>query len=451
MLRALLRLGATGHRTALTAVASVAATGVRSLASFVTIPFLLDGLGEEGLGVWLVALSALGLSGFLNSGLGGAVINAIGRAVDDSGNRQIERWTTAATLLGLLSGVVTLLVGLVLVTFVPWERIFGIPESVGEGQIRMLMLAVVVCLATGFPSQVPKFVMIGRLRGYVVFTADAVGLVVATSGLLTLLHYEAPLWALFLVFIVPQNFASCLAGAIALWTDGIRLWRPSEVAAKEITQLVLDLVRFATHQLTHSLATHTDQLLISSIAGFSASAAYGIAQRLFSIPIQLTAIVNQALWPELGRADAKGRFSWVMSTFTRTIVTLGSVSLAFTVGLVFFYDEILLLWLDSPPTEDQLLVVGMAFWVGVTVLANTSDTLLRALNATTLLVRSMTLMMTINLVVSIYLVPVIGAAGAVWGTVIAYTLCLLLPYSIAIVRYARGARFDPQQQPESPV
>ncbi|MEO0461132.1 MAG: polysaccharide biosynthesis C-terminal domain-containing protein [Myxococcota bacterium] len=390
----------------------------------------------------MVTLSAFALTSFIHSGLGGALITAVGRASGSTGIgsiEKIEKVAVVGTVLGSGCGILAVVAGQMLVWIIPWSELWAIPSGMRLVDVRLLFGMIVICLAIGFAALTPKYVMVGMRRGYVVFTADIVGLCVSAALLFRLIHLGAPMWALGLGFILPQYLISFGTGLYALRLEGIRCWKLACFRKDMFLTMGSDAARFALQQVTHALATHTDQLMVGSIAGLSASASYGIAQRLFSAPVQLAAVVNQALWPELSRADAAGRSSWVLAVFARALATMLLFATTASVFLFVFYEEIVRLWLGVTNHSQGLLTLGMSAWIVTTLAANTADTLLRALNQTKFLVYTMTAMMLTNLVLTFFLVHAIGSAGAIWATVIAYTVCLLVPYSFAISRYRRAS------------
>jgi O-antigen/teichoic acid export membrane protein len=96
------------------------------------------------------------------------------------------------------------------------------------------------------------------------------------------------------------------------------------------------------------------------------------------------------------------------------------------------YDFLIDLWLGRDLPTDAAIIYGMVAWVLVATLVNTCDSVLRARNETSLLLRSMVLMAAINLPLTLLLLPQIGPAGAIWGTVTGYALALLLPYLVRL-------------------
>ena len=74
-----------------------------------------------------------------------------------------------------------------------------------------------------------------------------------------------------------------------------------------------------------------------------------------------------------------------------------------------------------------MLVYGMALWVVMAVMTNTIGSLLKAVDEIKLLACLYGAMAVINVPTSIFLIRRIGEAGAIWGTVISFALCLVLP------------------------
>ena len=134
----------------------------------------------------------------------------------------------------------------------------------------------------------------------------------------------------------------------------------------------------AGYQTAYAVSAHSDLFLIGMILGAPASAAYGLARRIFSLPVILGETINHAQWPALARADAAGDREGVGRVLRWTLLAGSSLALATAVSMAVAYEFL------------------------------------------------------INLPLTLLLLPQIGPAGAIWGTVTGYTLALLLPYLVRL-------------------
>lgn len=420
---------------------------IRPLVSIITLPALFSGFGKEGLGLWLIALSVIGMISFLNAGLSAALVTAIGRASAEAARDMTCQLTSCATLIALGSGAAVAAIGLPSALLINWHRLLNLSPEIQPEDVSRLMVALIITCILGFVAFVPRQVMIARQHGYIAYAVDLIGIVAGGILLLLAVHLGMALWLVALGFAAPQTLALGICGALYLRRARIPLFSRANIDKATMAMLGRESAKFSAYQASFAVSSQSDMLLIGVILGAPATAAYGIAQRIFSLPILFVTALNQALWPELARADAKREDDRVARIYSRMLYLGSGAALAAALGLAMGYRQLMTLWLGSFIETDPLIIAGMICWVLVATVVNTKDTLLRARLETTFIMYGMMAMAIINICITLALLPLIGPAGAIWGSVTGYVIALLIPYSVKIRRQfsqsRRGA--TPQQ------
>jgi O-antigen/teichoic acid export membrane protein len=418
-----------------TVLVNGAANVVRLSISLATIPALLRNLGQDGLGIWMIAMSSMGIIGFVNAGLASAVISGVSRATSQKGGRDARnREATSGMVLAAMCGTALIAIGLPLSSFVDWQARLSLVGNISASDVERLMGVLVVTLGVGFPSNVPKFVLLGAMRGPAAYALDLISAII--SGLLLLLAIleRLPIYWLAFFFLAPQMLTLLAGGALLLRREGISFYRPRDFSFVTFRHLFREGSKLAISQAAFAISTHSDLTLIGIIAGASSAATYGVAQRLFGIPVMFAGILNDALWPALSKADAEGRAEWVRGVFMKVLLITGFLMSVMAIILLIYYDKIVFLWLKQTVTSDWPMLSGFGVCMIINMIVHTSDALLKALRKTGTIAKAMSTMMLINVVLSFLLIHAIGAAGAIWGTVIAYIICLVIPYGQTIRR-----------------
>lgn len=401
----------------------------RPLVSLITLPVLIGYLGQDGLGVWMVALSMMGLVGFVSTGMSSSVITLIGRASGNSSD--LHGLVSAAVFVAVIWGLVVVLLAVPAVLMLDWTSLLKLHSASLGADLRQLIVALALLLAFGFVAVVPRQVMVGRMHGYLAHLLDLSGVVIGAVALIAAIWLRAPLWVLGMAFMAPSYLLFLAAGLIYLHRSGI------SVGAKHFdmatfSTLARDSIRMAGYQSAYAVSSQSDLLLIGIILGAPASAVYGVAQRVFSLPVLLSATVNYAQWPAMARADAAGDTQLVAQMFRYTLAIGTGAALSASIVIALNYDSLMNLWLGHTLKAEPSVLIGMVVWVTVATMTNTCDSVLRAQNETMLLMRAMMLMAVINIAVTVLLLHWIGAAGAIWGSVAGFTLALLLPYGLKL-------------------
>ena len=219
-----------------------------------------------------------------------------------------------------------------------------------------------------------------------------------------------------------------LGGLIYHARAGIAPFAPRRLSGATFRKVRRDALKMSGYQVAFTVSSQTDMILIGIFLGSAAAAPFGIAHRVFSLMVTMGATLNQAQWPAMAKADAAGARDAYLPLFRRTLilVPLGAASVAVTIALL--YQPLIELWLGETVATDPWILWGMVVWVLIATAANTCASLLRARNETSFLMRAMGAMAGVNLVLTLILLPILGPAGAIWGSVIGYCSAVLLPY-----------------------
>lgn len=412
-----------------TALSGFVVQFTRPLISLITLPLLISNLGQSGLGVWMIALSIMGLVTTLNSGLSISLVTWIGRASADHSESGVQPIISAATMIAVLTSIFVVATTLPAIFLVDWVVLFDISGTPSGDDVRSMMVVLAILASIGIVTSVPRQVMLGRMHGYVAHMFEIVGVLGGAGALICALLFDAPLWLLALAFMGPSSLVMVIGGVTYLHYFNMRFFVFRTLSRHTLLHLWRDSFRMLGYHGAYSISSQSDFFLIGIILGAPASAAYGVAQRVFSLPNMLALSINTAQWPAFARANSRGETAAAARMFRTTLLIVPGVATIIAVAMALFYQEFLELWLGHGIETSLALLLGMVVWVPIATIANTFDSFLRARNETSLLMRAMIAMACINIAVTLILLLSIGAAGAIWGTIAGYTLAVLLPYA----------------------
>jgi O-antigen/teichoic acid export membrane protein len=143
---------------------------------------------------------------------------------------------------------------------------------------------------------------------------------------------------------------------------------------------------------------------------------------------------------------ARGDTAWVKRTLRRSIMLAALVNIPSTLVLVVAGPFLIQIWapaLHLQPT--MLLMMGLGTWTIMNTLNGPFAMLLNGANVIGFQAVSAILMAVANVSISIFLVYHIGVSGAVWGSVIAQLVFVLIPeiwYVRRLLRRLPGNRSE---------
>ncbi len=419
------------------AIVGIAVQAIRPTVSLVTLPLLLGHLGVRGLGVWMIALSLMGMISFFSAGLSASVVTAIGRARGSAQMADLSSLTTSAVFIGVVWGIFAGALIVPVAFLVNWTTLINLPTPADGIEFAKLLTVIAAILPPSLAAVVTRQVMEGQMHGYISQGLDLTGTLLGAAALISAIYLKAQLWVLGLAFLGPPLITTLVGGLVYLRQNNIRLVTPKHLDRTIFWEMSRNTARMAGYQAAYAVSSQSDLLLIGALLGTPASATYGVAQRVFSLPILISTAINYAQWPALARADAAGDIEGVSRTFRNTLLVGTIFSLLAALAIAYFYQPLLTLWLGHTLYTDQSLLAGMVVWVVTANIVNTMDVVLRARNESKLLMRAMVAMAFVNISATLLLIPLMGGAGAIWGSVSGFILTLLLPYSIKLRQLLR--------------
>jgi O-antigen/teichoic acid export membrane protein len=185
-------------------------------------------------------------------------------------------------------------------------------------------------------------------------------------------------------------------------------------------------------QICAALAYQTDVLIVSHLVGLPAAAELGLVNRMFLVATSITGFFIAPLWPAFRDAAVRGEIEWVKKKFLKTLRYSMLISLAITLPLLVAYKPITEVWIGRNIVPSFVLVLAVFLWTNILVVGSLITSMLNGLNMMRVQLIVGIAMVVMNLPISIILTQHIGPSGVVFGSIIAYSLFVLVPFGILL-------------------
>jgi O-antigen/teichoic acid export membrane protein len=422
------------RRIAWSTALSTVARFVGLATSFISVPLVIGYLGSERYGMWLTMSSLVATLGPLDLGIGlgllTVVSDAYGRDDKEAARRAIS---TAVAMLTMIAALAAVAFGFAYF-MIPWARVFNVvtPTAISEaGPAAAVLLG---AFALGLPLGIVGQVQLAHQSGYISSAwaiAGNLGSFVALIAIIVV-HGSLPLLVLALTFV----------GLVAAALNGWFLFRKQrpwlmprlrDVDLRAGRALLKTGSFFIVLQLAGMAAYQVDNIVISQILGAGAVPEYAIPVKIFTLAPTLLSFVLMPLWPAYRESMARGDAAWVKRTLRRSIFLAAAFNIPSSLILIVAGPFLLHLWVGSAVHPTLILLVGLGTWTIMNTLNGPFAMLLNGANIIGFQAICSILMAIANVTLSIILVQHIGVSGAVWGSVIAQFVFILIP-SIWYVR-----------------
>lgn len=439
MPRLLTRLGGQKGRdrrafdTAATSLlARLVALGVALAAVRLSIHYL----GAARYGLWATITSVAAFLVFSDLGIGNAIINRMSAAFA-SGEREStlkEVSSASAVLSGIAIAVVV--VGVALLPVLPWDRIYNVSGR-AAAEAGPSTVVSVTCFALLLPLGLVQKVQLG-------FQDGAIANLWLTAGnflglVLLIVFIGLGLGLPWLVF--------ALAGAPVLTTGlnwiqeffGSRPWiRPRRGAVDFRVGIGLGRtgLLFLGLQLAGVVAFSSDNLVAAQVLGPVAVAQYSVTQRVFLVLPSLISVAAVSLWPAYGEALIHADRAWIRRTLRRSTIAGVGVTIVGSLVILALANVVFGFLIGPSLVPPTALMVGFSVWAALFAFGNMVSMLLNAANVILFQLIAASLMAVTSIILKIEFAHTFGVSGIIWGTVLAYGICSVVP-TLLYVRHRR--------------
>ena len=411
-----------------TGLASVGGQILSAVSTLVTVPLVIDRLSPDAFGVWITLSSLFVLLGFLDLGIGSALVGGIARAQASGDTDEAQRMISSAVIgltgLSVLFGVLFAVIH----PHVPWGTLLGVESSADHADAATAVGVVIAAILVSLPLNVAPRAQVGLQEGDTVVLWRTIGIVIQLLGVVVLYFARADLvW--FVVALAAGPVVGSLLNSVALFTDKRRWLHPSRAQASPQTFRALGSTGFLFFVLlvSSTVAYQCDALIIANFRGADDAGAYGVPFRLFMFVPTFVSLALMPLWPAYADAWARGDHAWIRRTFRRSVVFAAAANGGVGLALLVVARPVLRLWVGGGVEPSTLFLVSLFLYVLVWGVSGTMAMLLNGCNVVKFQLAVSVSMVVVNVPLSIALLDPLGIAGPVVGTVVAQLVVVLIP------------------------
>lgn len=423
----------------LTSLASGFAMLLNIVISLIVIPLSFGYLGVERFGLWMAISSAVAMLGFADLGVGSGLMNAVSYAHGKDDNNDIRRKIMAGLLLLGLIGVVVIIVFIAFYPRIEWSSLFKTSSSLAIEELAPTIAVVVLFFALSIPAGVGPKVMMGLQMGAYANIWRSIGSVAGLVAVLAVIDSKGGLPYLALATVAPPVIVSVLAGFYFFYMQRSSL-RPklSELSIHEVKGLANVSGLFLVLQISGLVAFQSDNLIISHYLGSESVAIYAVAFKLFTLPTVFIGLFLAAMWPAYAEAYSRGDKEWIYKTFSKSIRLSSIIVFPIALVLLFFGKFIIEKWVGRAAVPSWNLLIGLFFWAVLNIFGGNFAVVLNGFGIIRFQVITSASMAIVNIILSVWLVQLIGVAGAVWGSVLSLAFINYLPTAIYLRKYFKS-------------
>lgn len=433
---AILKADARTKRVISVAGASYLGRFAQGVAVLVNLPLARESLNSELFGVWMMLSALLGFMAFADLGIGNGVLNQVTEAKATSNRELLQRTLVAGYAITGTVGCLLLLVWIV------WTKVSMEPTALAgaisadnQPEVLRALSFFAIILAVNIPASLILRVQLGAQQGYLNGLNQLAYAFLTMTFVPLTLHWGGSVSELVLATLGIQTIVNTLNSLIWLHrhrmldgNDWIRL-----LDAQTAKLLLQTGSMFFLLQLAAAFAFQSDAIVITQTLGQSAYGDFAVVQKLFLLISMLLSAAMLGLWPAFGDALASNQKAWAMKALKRSMAAAALITLLGASVLAAGMPWILEHWMKSAVQPAWQLTLALAVWTVIDGVANVAAAFMNGAN----MLRPQ-LVMAVGMATTAFaakwlLTPILGVAGAVLATILAYCL-ISVPGQIYVLK-----------------
>jgi O-antigen/teichoic acid export membrane protein len=425
------------RKTVDTAATSLLARIVTIGVALASVRLSIHYLGAARYGLWATIMSVAAFLVFSDLGIGNATINRMSAAlVSGDQERSLKEISSASVVLAGIAIFLAVL-GVALLPVVPWDRVYNVSGR-AAAEAGPSTLVYVFCFALLLPLGLVQKVQLGFQDGAIANLWLTAGNILGLVLLLVFIRLGLGLPWLVLALAGGPLFTTSLNWMQEFFWS--RPWlRPRRRAVDFRVGVGLGRtgLLFLGLQVAGVVAFSSDNLVAAQVLGPVAVAQYSVTQRIFLVLPGLVSVAAVSLWPAYGEALIHGDRMWIRRTLSRSVLV--GVGATIVVSLVILASSSVVFGFLigpslMPPTS---LMVGFAVWAALFAFGNMVSMLLNAANVILFQLVAASAMAITSITLKIEFAHAFGVSGIIWGTVLGYGICSVIP-TLLYINHRRG-------------
>ena len=418
------------HRRILwTTLASGFAKFTGILTSIITIPLTFHYLGVERFGLWMLFNTLVIFFNFADIGIGYGLISLIADAKGKNDQRKIQTYIASSLVTLSVFSFVLSVIFLIVYPLIKWEQVFNVisPQAIEESYPAVFIFGWGLILS--IPLNIIQKILSSLQRGFAANGWQGLASLLSFLGIISSIYFQATIeWLVFSLVGLPL-LVMLFNNIWFFYFSKNALGLQIKLCDWEIVKQLL--TKGSTFFVLHffgAIAISIDNILIAQWLGASAVSSYAVSEKLFSVISLIILLFILPLWAAYSEAFAKGDLKWVKNTLKRSIILSLSISSCLAVILILFGQNLMWLLMNKAVEIPTMLLLGFGIWKIVEALGMTLSIFLNGAHLVSQQAITSIFWAIASIFIKITFLKWFGIIGIIWGSVVAYSVFVLLPF-----------------------
>lgn len=395
--------------------------------SYVSIPIILNYLGEKNYGIWITIFSVLSWIYNFDVGIGNGLKNKLTEALTKKNTKLAKEYISTSYAIIFVITIILLLIGSMGIHIFNFTGVLNI-EFLDESYMKMVIFISFIFTLGNFVIGLYKQLFYAIHESALVGMTNIIYQILVITLLLSLKNfYDSSLLMLAFVYGLSNMIVGIIFSVIFFkkrmeLLPSIKFYSNERV--KDITGLGIE---FFMIQLCMIVIFTTDNLIITKLLGSKSVTSYNIILKLFQILILIPSIILTPFWALYTDAYIKKDKKWILKSLKKFNMLF--IVLIIVVGIVILnIDYLLRFWLGKELLYPKYLVLFCGIFTLIRVYGDIYITFLNGIGKIRTQLYLFIIGAIINIPLSIFFVKGLnlGSSGVILATNISMLLFVIV-------------------------
>lgn len=336
--------------------------GISGLSLFISIRLLIDYLGNENYGIWVLIFTLFQLVLLMDFGIQSSLKTKIPVFVHEQKNKELKEFIATVYKFSLIIGFVILLFFFLVTKFIDLKSLFNIP-NLSSYEVNFLFILNIGFFCSVFVANIHKSLFVAFLKGKFAEESIAVNQVL----FLFVFFFFSILFKEKYSTFEKLLFVSLINGGVSLLVNIAYTYRffknekmTLNVLKNSSKNYIHDIfklgVKFMILQIGFLFIFSSDSYIISNVFNPKEVVAYEIVNKLFQLPYMILFAALSPLWSMFAKhylEKSKKKLLQDFALFNKYFLII--IALLFL--LYFVSPTIISLWIKEPITIPKYLII----------------------------------------------------------------------------------------------
>jgi len=418
------------HRRILwTTLASSFAKFTGVLTSIVTIPLTFNYLDAERFGLWMLFNTLVAFFNFADFGVGYGLLNSIANAKGKEDQKSIQTYIASGIAILWTIAFLLILIFLVIYPFVEWEKVFNVSSQLAVKESYSAIVIFAICISLAIPLNIIQKIQSALQRGFAANLWQGIASLASFLGIFLSVYLHLDLkWLVFSLLGLPLLINLLNNLWFFYFSNNYLVLNMRLSNWQTIKEILNKGSLFFVLYFSAAFAMSMDNLLIAQWLGAAAVSNYAVTEKLFSFISLIILLFILPLWAAYSEAFARGDQTWIRKTLKRSILMSLGISSCLSLLLIIFGEKLIWLLMNKTVEIPLMLLIGFGLWKIVEAMGMTLSIFLNGANAIRQQAIVSIFWAIFSITIKIILMNYFGIIGVIWGSWIAYSFFILIPF-----------------------